>query len=103
MGRKVVTFAEDDANDPGVGVQKARKLVQQNNCVALIGTINSGISLSVSGAANSLGVLFMDSGGHPDDVTGKNCNWNTFRVCHSTWMETHATGVDLAERFGKKW
>ena len=103
MGRKVVTVAEDDANDPGVGVQKARKLVQQNNCVALIGTINSGISLSVSGAANSLGVLFMDSGGHTDDVTGKNCNWNTFRVCHSTWMETHATGVDLAQRFGKKW
>ncbi len=33
MGRKVVTFAEDDANDPGIGVQKARKLVQQNKCV----------------------------------------------------------------------
>jgi branched-chain amino acid transport system substrate-binding protein len=103
LGRKVVTFAEDDQNDPGVGVQKARKLVQQNNCVALIGTINSGISLSVSGAANSLGVMFMDSGGHTDDVTGKNCVWNTFRVCHSTWMETHATGIDLAKRFGKKW
>lgn len=103
MGRKVVTFAEDDQNDPGVGVQKARKLVQQDHCVALIGTINSGISLSVSGAANALGVMFMDSGGHTDDVTGKNCNWSTFRVCHSTWMETHATGFDLAQRFGKKW
>lgn len=103
MGRKVVTFAEDDENDPGVGVQKARKLVQQNNCVSLIGTINSGISLSVSGASASLGVLFIDSGGHTDDVTGKSCSWNTFRVCHSTWMETHATGFDLAERFGKKW
>jgi branched-chain amino acid transport system substrate-binding protein len=103
LGRKVVTFAEDDQNDPGVGVQKARKLVQQDKCVALIGTINSGISLSVSGAANSLGVMFMDSGGHTDDVTGKNCTWNTFRVCHSTWMETHATGFDLAQRFGKKW
>ena len=47
--------------------------------------------------------MFIDSGGHTDDVTGKNCNWNTFRVCHSTWMETHATGFDLAKRFGKKW
>lgn len=103
MGRKVVTFAEDDQNDPGVGVQKARKLVQQDKCVALIGTINSGISLSVEGAANALGVMFIDSGGHTDDVTGKNCTWNTFRVCKSTWMETHATGFDLAQRFGKKW
>lgn len=103
MGRRVVTVSEDDENDPGVGVQKARKLVQQDNCVALIGTINSGISLAVSSAANALGVMFIDSGGHTDDVTGKNCNWNTFRVCHSTWMETHATGFDLAERFGKRW
>src|SRR5580692_5232909 len=60
MGRKVVTFAEDDANDPGIGVQKARKLVQQNKCVALIGTINSGISLSVQGAAEAMGVIFID-------------------------------------------
>jgi branched-chain amino acid transport system substrate-binding protein len=103
MGRKVVTFAEDDQNDPGVGVQKARKLVQQDKCVALIGTISSAISLSVQGASNSLGVVFIDSGGHTDDVTGKDCTWNTFRVCKSTWMETHATGFDLANRFGKKW
>jgi branched-chain amino acid transport system substrate-binding protein len=103
MGRRVVTVSEDDQNDPGVGVQKARKLVQQDKCVSLIGTINSGISLSVEGAANSLGVMFIDSGGHTDDVTGKNCTWNTFRVCKSTWMETHATGFDLAKRFGKKW
>lgn len=103
MGRKVVTFAEDDQNDPGVGVQKARKLVQQDKCVALIGTINSGISLSVEGAAAAMNVLFIDSGGHTDDVTGKNCSYQTFRVCKSTWMETHATGFDLAQRFGKKW
>ena len=103
LGRKVVTFSEDDQNDPGVGVQKARKLVQQDKCVALIGTINSGISLSVEGAASALGVVFIDSGGHTDDVTGKNCAWNTFRVCKSTWMETHATGFDIAQRFGKKW
>lgn len=103
MGRQVVTFAEDDQNDPGVGVQKANKLVQQDKCVSLIGTINSGISLSVEGAATALNVMFIDSGGHTDDVTGKNCSWNTFRVCHSTWMETHATGYDLAQRFGKNW
>ena len=103
MGRKVVTFSEDDQNDPGVGVQKARKLIQQDKCVGIIGTINSGISLSVQGATSALNVMFIDSGGHTDDVTGKNCTWNTFRVCKSTWMETHATGQDLLKRFGKKW
>jgi len=103
LGRKIELVKEDEQSDPGVGVQKARKLVNQDKCVALIGTVSSAVSLSVSGAANALGVLFMDTGGHTDDVTGKDCHWNTFRVCHSTWMESHAIGATLLKRFGKKW
>lgn len=103
MGRKVELVSEDEQSDPGVGVQKARKLVNQDKCVALGGTVSSGVSLSVSAAANALNVIFVDSGGHSDDVTGKDCKWNTFRTCHSTWMETHATGFALGKKFGKRW
>jgi branched-chain amino acid transport system substrate-binding protein len=103
MGRKLEIVKEDTQADPGVGAQKARKLVNQDGCVALIGTVSSAVSQSISGAANSLGVVFIDSGGHSDDVTGKTCHWNTFRVCHSTWMETHSTGFSLAKKFGKRW
>jgi len=103
MGRQIELISEDEQSDPGIGVQKARKLVNQDKCVALGGTISSGVSISVSAAAASLGVIFMDSGGHSDDVTGSKCSWSTFRTCHSTWMETHATGSTLAKKFGKKW
>src|SRR5665213_1566416 len=103
MGRKIELVKEDEQNDPGVAAQKARKLVNQDKVAALCGTVSSGVSLSVAGVANTLGTLFMDSGGHSDDVTGKSCHWNVFRTCHSTWMETHATGYALQKRFGKKW
>jgi branched-chain amino acid transport system substrate-binding protein len=103
MGRKVELVKEDEQNDPGVGAQKARKLVNQDKVVALVGTVSSAVSLSVAGASYDLKTLFIDSGGHTDDVTGKNCHWNVFRTCHSTWMETHATGYALAKRFGKRW
>jgi branched-chain amino acid transport system substrate-binding protein len=103
MGRKIELVKEDEQNDPGIAAQKARKLVNQDKVVALVGTVSSGVSLSVAGVAYSLGTLFMDSGGHTDDVTGKSCHWNVFRTRHSTWMETHATGYALAKRFGKKW
>ncbi|HEV3157171.1 MAG TPA: ABC transporter substrate-binding protein [Candidatus Baltobacteraceae bacterium] len=103
MNRKITTLIEDDFNDPGVSVQKAHKLVNDDGCVALLGTINSSIGLAVSGAANILQVPFVCSGAHTDDLTGIKCHYNTFRVCHSTWMETHATGFDFAKRFGKKW
>jgi branched-chain amino acid transport system substrate-binding protein len=103
MGRKIELVKEDEQNDAGVAAQKTRKLVNQDKVVALMGTVSSGVSLSVAGVSNTLGTLFMDSGGHSDDVTGKSCHWNVFRTCHSTWMETHATGYSLAKRFGKKW
>jgi len=103
MGRKIELVKEDEQNDAGVAAQKARKLVNQDKVAALVGTVSSGVSLSVAGVSNSLGTLFMDSGGHSDDVTGKSCHWNVFRTCHSTWMETHATGYALQKRFGKKW
>ena len=102
MGREAVLLQEDDAADPGVGVQKARKLVNQDKCVALIGTVSSAASLSVGGAANAMGVLFMDTGGHTDDFTMKSCHWNNFQICHPTWMLTHATGYAFSS-FGKKW
>ncbi|GAC1540415.1 MAG: ABC transporter substrate-binding protein [Vulcanimicrobiaceae bacterium] len=102
MGRKIELVKEDDGNDPGIAAQKARKLINQDKVVALAGTISSAASLSVSGAANASGMLFIDSGGHTDDVTGKDCKWSTFRTCHSTWMEAQATGFSLAKRFGKK-
>jgi branched-chain amino acid transport system substrate-binding protein len=103
LGRKIELVKEDDASDATIASQKARKLVNQDKVVALTGTVSSGSSLSVSNAAHDMGILFVDSGGHSDDVTGKNCNWNTFRTCHSTWMETHATGFTLGKKFGKKW
>lgn len=92
MGRKIELVKENDGNDAGIGAQKARKLMNQDKVVALAGTASSAVSLSVSGAAIAVGMLFIDSGGHTDDVTGKDCKWNTFRSCHSTWMEAHATG-----------
>ena len=102
LGRQIEIVKEDEQSKPDVAAQKARKLVNQDKCVALIGTVSSGSSISVQKASSDMGVLFFASGGHTDDVTGKNCTWNTFRTCHSTWMEAHATGYTLAKKFGKK-
>jgi branched-chain amino acid transport system substrate-binding protein len=102
MGRPIEIVKEDEQSKPDVAAQKARKLVNQDKCVALVGTVSSASSLSVQKASSDMGVLFFASGGHTDDVTGKNCTWNTFRTCHSTWMEAHATAYTLAKKFGKK-
>jgi branched-chain amino acid transport system substrate-binding protein len=102
-GSRVEVVKEDNNNNPGTAVEKARKLIQVENCSVLMGAINSGVAIAVSGAASALNTFYMDSGGHADAVTGASCEYSTFRTCHSTWMETHATGYSLAKKFGKKW
>src|SRR6202161_4129741 len=64
MGRKIELVKEDEQNDPGVAAQKARKLVSQNKVFTLMGSVSSGVSLSDAGVANTLGTLFIASGGH---------------------------------------
>jgi len=102
-GTKVELVQADNNNNPGTSVEKTRQLVLVQKCAVLMGTINSADSLAVSGAANALNTFFIDSGGHADAVTGEKCAYSSFRTCHSTWMETHATGYSLAKKFGKKW
>ncbi|TAM85822.1 ABC transporter substrate-binding protein, partial [bacterium] len=103
MGRKVEVIVEDNQNNPGVSVEKARKLVQLGHVSALFGTVNSAATLATGAAANALGVAYVDTGGHTDDAVGKDCRWNTFMTCHNTWMMTHATGYSIAKLFGKRW
>jgi len=102
-GSKVSVVKEDNNNNPGNAVEKARKLIQTDHCQALMSAINSSVALAISGAASALNTFYLDTGGHADAVTGEKCEYSTFRTCHSTWMETHATGYSLAKKFGKRW
>jgi branched-chain amino acid transport system substrate-binding protein len=103
IGRQVRLVIEDNQNNPGTAVEKARKLIQVDQADALIGTVNSAVSQATSNVAFEAKKPFIDTGGHSDSVTGSQCHWTTFRTCHSTWMETHATGYSIERKFGKKW
>ena len=103
MGRRIELIVEDDNNQPGAAVEKARRLIEQDKVAALVGTTNSGCTLAVSNTASQTGILFVNSGGHADQITGTDCHWNTFQVCHNAWMLTHGSGQFFAKQFGKRW
>lgn len=103
LGRQIKLVIEDNANNPGTATEKARKLFEVDKVPVLIGTLNSANSQAVSNVAFQAGKPFIVSGGHTDTVTGTQCHWTSFRTCHSTWAETHATGLSIAKKFGKKW
>lgn len=103
LGRPVQLIVEDSQGLPGPAVSKAQKLVSQDNVNFLMGSVSSAVSASLSQFANQHNLIYVDSGGHADPITGKNCTWNTFRTCSTTWLETAADFNILYNKFGKKW
>nr|WP_267461192.1 ABC transporter substrate-binding protein [Thermus thermophilus] len=103
LGRRLELLAEDSAAKTDVGVQKLRKLVERDRIQFSLGEVSSGVSLALSQTAAEYKMLHIVTGGHADDITGKSCRWNTFRIPTSATMEANAIGRILAERFGKNW
>lgn len=103
LGRPVQLVVEDSQGLPGPAVSKAQKLVNQDNVSFLMGSVSSAVSASLSQFANQHNLIYVDTGGHADPITGKNCTWNTFRTCSTTWLETAADFDILYNKFGKKW
>lgn len=103
LGRPVELHIEDEAASPGLAVQKARKLVNSEGANFLMGAVSSAVALSLNQTANELKTLYVDTGGHTDPVTGKDCKWTTFRTCSTTWMLTAGNFGTLFKKFGKKW
>ncbi|GAN80865.1 ABC transporter substrate-binding protein [Acidocella aminolytica] len=103
LGRPVQLLVEDSQGLPGPAVSKAQKLVNQDKVNFLMGSVSSAVSGSLSQFANQHDLVFVDSGGHADAITGKKCTWNTFRTCSTTWMLTAGDFEPLFKKFGKKW
>jgi branched-chain amino acid transport system substrate-binding protein len=103
LGRQVELLVEDSANDVGTGVQKTRKLIDRDQVDVIFGDVNSGIAYAMMGVTAEKKVLHIVPGGHTDPITGKDCKWNTFRVCNTTSMDAGAITPELVKRFGKRW
>jgi branched-chain amino acid transport system substrate-binding protein len=103
LGREIQLLVEDSANDVGTGVQKTRKLIERDEVSFIVGDVNSGIAIAMAQVTSEKKVLHIVGGGHTDPITGKNCNWNVFRVCNATAMDANAIASTLMEKFGKKW
>lgn len=103
LGRPVRLIVEDSQGLPGPAVSKAQKLVNQDKVNFLMGTDSSAVSSAVSQYASQQNMVFMDTGGHADSITGKDCTWNTFRTCSTTWMLTAGDFKPIFDKFGKKW
>jgi branched-chain amino acid transport system substrate-binding protein len=102
LGQQVQLVPQDDAADVGNATVKFHEVVEKNSVNFVSGAVSSAVALALSHAADLKGVLYMDTGGHVDSVTGAQCHWTTFKVCSDTWMLANALSQTLL-KFGKRW
>jgi branched-chain amino acid transport system substrate-binding protein len=102
LGQQVELFPEDDGADVGNATVKFHQVVDKNKVNFVSGSVSSAVALALSHAASLDNILYMDTGGHVDTVTGAHCHWTTFKVCSDTWMLANALSQTLL-KFGKRW
>ena len=102
LGRKIEMITEDAPSNPGIGVQKAKKLVERDRVDFLTGTLTSSVTVAVSDYAASEKILFMAFGSHADDTTGSRCHRTTFRTTNQNYALSTATATWVAKNWKPK-
>jgi branched-chain amino acid transport system substrate-binding protein len=101
-GRKVELVIEDDASNPDVALQKARRLVEQTNVHFLIGNLLANTGLAVANYVKGTGTPYFIPIIAADDLTQRQRIRNVVRVAgYSASAFTHPFG-DWALKNGFK-
>ena len=101
LGRKYELVIQNHDGPPASAIAAANKLVQQQGVSFFTSLSPSGNSLAISAKLNDLNALFLDATAASDDLTGKNCNANYFRVGITDASQVQVWR-DLAQRNGAK-
>jgi branched-chain amino acid transport system substrate-binding protein len=101
LGRKYELVVQNHDGPPASAIAAASKLVQQQGVSFFTSLSPSGNSLALSAKLGELNALYLDATAASDDLTGKNCNPNYFRVGISDSSQVQMWR-DLAQRNGVK-
>jgi branched-chain amino acid transport system substrate-binding protein len=91
LGRPIEVVYEDSVN-PGTAVQKARKLIEKDKVVALVGEISSASTLAIGEVAQEAGIPFINTGANSDEIRGTKCHRYVFSTEGSNTMYVNAIG-----------
>ena len=86
LGRKYELFIQNHTGSPAGAVAAAARLVEQNGVAFFTGLNPSSTSLAIASKVQQMPALFVDATANADDLTGKNCGKNYFRVSMSDSM-----------------
>jgi branched-chain amino acid transport system substrate-binding protein len=101
LGKKLAILREDTQQLPAVAARKARKLFQEDGVNVLLGAAGSNVAAAELDIARKLKRLFIIHVAYSSELTGKECNYYTFRIGHNSSIEAAASGAWMVKNVGK--
>src|SRR5439155_508913 len=98
LGRKIELITEDEAN-PGVAVQKARKLIEKDRVVAIEGLVSSASCLAVGDEVQGAKILMINAGANSDVIRSNRGHPNFLEQYAEAGMTLEVAGgvIDSAD------
>lgn len=104
LGKKFEVVTRDEKFKPDLALAMAKELILKEKVDILIGTINSGSSLAISGFALKEKIPFIVTYGKSDKISGEKGHRYVFMATENTQMAGRAAATALAGKpFVKYW
>lgn len=101
-GRKIELIPADDEMKPPVGLQKTRRLVENDKVDLLIGPVSSGNAIAMLDYVKQSGVPWVCSGAGLAALTREKLIPNLFRTSCSSWQTNSPLGAWAPSHIGKR-
>jgi branched-chain amino acid transport system substrate-binding protein len=101
--RPIELIIKDDTSNVDAATAAARELIEKDGVEILIGNTSSALALQVQVIAQENDVIYFAAPAASADITGKNFNDHTFRVCRNAAQDGLTMAAWSLENVGKKY
>ncbi len=102
-GRRIEILVGDHQMSADIGLQIARKWIDEQGVLAIADVPNSAIGFGISGLAKQKDRLALLSGAGSSELTNTRCNDRTVQFTYNTYAVAKVTSNALAEQGAKTW
>jgi branched-chain amino acid transport system substrate-binding protein len=101
--RPIELIVKDDTSNVDAAAAAARELIEKEGVEILIGNTSSALALQIQQIAHENDIVYFAAPAASPDVTGKNFNDHTFRVCRNAAQDGLTMAAWSLENVGKNY
>jgi len=101
-GRKITLVKEDDEANPQLGLEKIKKMVENDKVDLVTGPIGSNVALAILAYVKQSGSILIVDGAGVNAVTRKHKGPNIFRTSTTSWQSNAPAGGWIYKNVAKE-